>query len=183
MKVLIIPNVLTHYSPVLLFNTPWKHQKTFRFSDVFRGYRKVTPGCNGLKAKLSTLLRVWLKNEWKNCQFQGKLLLWTSDGRIHSLDDNKKSNYFKNKLSQWTQPRNRKNYTRLVLWFRSFSVMFYLFVCTIFDTRSQISGNASLIRKIVIQVRLIFLNQKIFFLLLFPSIEMISITDNSSFIC
>ena len=23
---------LTHYSPVLLFYTPWKHQKTFRFS-------------------------------------------------------------------------------------------------------------------------------------------------------
>ena len=40
--------VLTHYSPVLPFYTPWKHQKTFRFSDVFRGYRKATPGCNGL---------------------------------------------------------------------------------------------------------------------------------------
>ena len=32
---------LTHYSPVLLFDTPWKDQKTFR------GYRKATPGCNG----------------------------------------------------------------------------------------------------------------------------------------
>ena len=31
---------LTHYSPVLLFYTPWKHEKTCRFSDVFRGYRK-----------------------------------------------------------------------------------------------------------------------------------------------
>ena len=40
--------LLTHYSPVLLFFTPWIHQKTFRFSDVFRGYRKATPGCNGL---------------------------------------------------------------------------------------------------------------------------------------
>ena len=39
---------LTHYSPVLLFYTPWKHQKIFRFSDVFRGYRKAMPGCNGL---------------------------------------------------------------------------------------------------------------------------------------
>ena len=27
---------LIHYNPVLLFYTPWKHQKTFRFSDVFR---------------------------------------------------------------------------------------------------------------------------------------------------
>ena len=34
-----------------LFYTPWKHQKTFRFS-VFRGYRKATPGCNGLKISL-----------------------------------------------------------------------------------------------------------------------------------
>ena len=38
----------TQYSSELLFYTPSKHQKTFRFSDVFRGYRKATPGCNGL---------------------------------------------------------------------------------------------------------------------------------------
>ena len=42
---------LTHYSPVLLFYIPWKHLKTFRFSDVFRGYRKATTGCNGLNKK------------------------------------------------------------------------------------------------------------------------------------
>ena len=41
-------HILTHYSPVLLSYIPWKHQKTFRFSDVFRGYRKATPGRNGL---------------------------------------------------------------------------------------------------------------------------------------
>ena len=39
---------LTHYSSVLLFYTPWKHQKTFRFSDNFRGYRKLTLSCNRL---------------------------------------------------------------------------------------------------------------------------------------
>ena len=33
---------------MLLFYTPWKHQKTFTFADVFRGYRKATLGCNGL---------------------------------------------------------------------------------------------------------------------------------------
>ena len=32
----------------IAFLYPWKHQKTFMFSDVFRGYRKATPGCNGL---------------------------------------------------------------------------------------------------------------------------------------
>ena len=40
--------VLTHYSPVLLFYMHWKYQNTFRFSDVFRGYRKATPGFNWL---------------------------------------------------------------------------------------------------------------------------------------
>ena len=39
---------LTDCSPLLLFYTPWKHQKIFRLSDIFRGYRKGTPGCNGL---------------------------------------------------------------------------------------------------------------------------------------
>ena len=33
---------------MLLFYTPGKHQKTFRFSDVFKWYGKATPGCNGL---------------------------------------------------------------------------------------------------------------------------------------
>ena len=41
---------LTHYSPVLLICTPWKDHKTYRFSDVFRGYRWAPPGCNGLAA-------------------------------------------------------------------------------------------------------------------------------------
>ena len=39
---------LTHYSLVLLFYTPWKHQETFWFSGIFMGYRKATPDCNGL---------------------------------------------------------------------------------------------------------------------------------------
>ena len=46
---------LTLYRPMLLFHAPRKHQKTFRFSDVFGGYRKATPGCNGLSNILSTL--------------------------------------------------------------------------------------------------------------------------------
>ena len=33
---------------MLLLYTPWKHQKTLKFSDVFRGYTKATPRCNGL---------------------------------------------------------------------------------------------------------------------------------------
>ena len=30
------------------FSTPWKHQKTLWFSDVFKGYRKGALGTNGL---------------------------------------------------------------------------------------------------------------------------------------
>ena len=38
---------LTHCSPVLLFYIPWKHKKTERFSDVFRGYGKAKPAVMG----------------------------------------------------------------------------------------------------------------------------------------
>ena len=34
-----ITRALTHYNSVLLTYIPWKHQKTFRFFDVFRGNR------------------------------------------------------------------------------------------------------------------------------------------------
>ena len=46
--------VLTHYNLVLLFCTPWKHQKTY----VFRGYRKATLGCKGLNWTLLTLIHI-----------------------------------------------------------------------------------------------------------------------------
>ena len=46
---------LTYYSPVLLFYTTRKYQKTLRCSDVFRGSRKTTPGCNGLKLEMHAL--------------------------------------------------------------------------------------------------------------------------------
>ena len=34
------------------FLYPLKHQKTIRFSNVFWGYRKKTPGCNGLSREI-----------------------------------------------------------------------------------------------------------------------------------
>ena len=40
--------ILTCFSPVLQCYTPWKHQKTWRFSGVFRGYSNATLGWNGL---------------------------------------------------------------------------------------------------------------------------------------
>ena len=39
---------LTHFQPMFHFYTPWKHHKTFRFPDVFRGYRIGTLVKNGL---------------------------------------------------------------------------------------------------------------------------------------
>ena len=39
---------LTHLFPMYPFSTPWKHQKTVRFSDVFRGKRRGTLETNGL---------------------------------------------------------------------------------------------------------------------------------------
>ena len=35
---------LPHFSPVFHFYAPWKQQKTFWFSDVFRGYKNRTLG-------------------------------------------------------------------------------------------------------------------------------------------
>ena len=56
-------DMLTHYSPVLLFYIPWKHQKTIRFSDVSRGYRKAKLACNGLIQSIISVndLTVFLK--------------------------------------------------------------------------------------------------------------------------
>ena len=39
---------LTHLFPMHLFFIPWKHQKTLRFPDVFREYRKRALRINGL---------------------------------------------------------------------------------------------------------------------------------------
>ena len=39
---------LTYSFPMHTFSTPWKHQKTVRFSEVFRGYRKGALITNGL---------------------------------------------------------------------------------------------------------------------------------------
>ena len=38
---------------MLLFYTPWKHQKSFRFLNIFRGYRKATTDSNGLNGHVA----------------------------------------------------------------------------------------------------------------------------------
>ena len=54
-----LPNSLTHLFPMHPFSTAWKHQKTLRFSDVFRGQRKSALGTNGLR-KNCLLVLSWL---------------------------------------------------------------------------------------------------------------------------
>ena len=47
--------VTTHLFPTHLLSTPWKHQNTLRFSDVFRGWRRGLLGTNELtKVKYQT---------------------------------------------------------------------------------------------------------------------------------
>ena len=43
-----LENRLTHSFLMHPFSTPWKHQKTLRFSDIFRGQKKGALGTNGL---------------------------------------------------------------------------------------------------------------------------------------
>ena len=45
--------VLTRLFPMHPFSTPWKHQKTVRFSDIFRGWRKGALRTNGLIERYS----------------------------------------------------------------------------------------------------------------------------------
>ena len=60
---------LTHYSLVLHFYTPWKYQKTWGFFDIFRVYRKATPGCNVLIIKR----RIYC---WKSLKFIEGFFSW-----------------------------------------------------------------------------------------------------------
>ena len=45
---MIVRLILTQFSPMHPFFTPWKHQKTLQFSNVFTGERKGALGTNGL---------------------------------------------------------------------------------------------------------------------------------------
>ena len=44
-----LQSFLTHSFPIHPFSSTWKHQKTLRFFDVFRGWGKGALGPNGLK--------------------------------------------------------------------------------------------------------------------------------------
>ena len=47
---------LTHFVPLIFFDTPWKHQKARGFFDVFRGYQKRSVIRNGLITVLKKII-------------------------------------------------------------------------------------------------------------------------------
>ena len=47
---------LTYSLPIHPSSTPWKHQKTLQFFDVFRGLRKGSLGTNGLMTEVELIL-------------------------------------------------------------------------------------------------------------------------------
>ena len=47
-KVIFFAKPITHFIPLVSFYTPWKHQETESFSDIFRGYRMRPVAWNGL---------------------------------------------------------------------------------------------------------------------------------------
>ena len=57
-----IYTLLRHLFPMLHFYAPWKHKRIVRFSRVFKGYRNVTLGTNGLYCQL-----MQNKSRKKNC--------------------------------------------------------------------------------------------------------------------
>ena len=47
-----------------LFSTPWKHQETLLFFDVFRGHRKSALGTNGLRKLFIDSYFIYLFTDW-----------------------------------------------------------------------------------------------------------------------
>ena len=47
-----LAQLLNPLQPFVAFLYPLRTSETFRFSNVFGGYRKATPGCNGLTSRL-----------------------------------------------------------------------------------------------------------------------------------
>ena len=64
---------LTHLMPLISFDTPWKHQKTF----VFRGYQKRWVAWNGLKKPVTWNELKWIVLVCVNKGKSKEILLWS----------------------------------------------------------------------------------------------------------
>ena len=98
--------------PGVAFIYPWKPQKIFRFSGVFRRYRKATPGCNGLSdilcncscipffdyfwwyiQKIYNLFQYWSSIHFVyyiNSLIKKVAYIWHQNGRIQIVNPEKK---------------------------------------------------------------------------------------------
>ena len=74
--------LLTHLSPMHPFSTPWKHQKTSRFFNVFREWRKGSLETNGLN-KLTVPDNFFLL--WKSWLFGKALFGWQRVISLHCI--------------------------------------------------------------------------------------------------
>ena len=86
---------LTHSFPIHPFLTPWKHQKTFRFSDVFRRERKGALGTNRLSkmSKLNDSLHKNVQRDWWCLTCKRNTLIWKN--KQLQLDFLLKQDWFK----------------------------------------------------------------------------------------
>ena len=130
--------VLTHSFPMHPFSTSWKHQKTLRFPDVFRGQRKSILESNGLNYSTDEFFHtskvgIYAKNSRRLAKEKlifdyvmriSKCSLWSVCGEIHCLLSCRGNHLpFPWKLKFlftsstttlllyriWTPPRQRKN--------------------------------------------------------------------------
>ena len=88
---------LNPLQPGVAYYNPLKHQKTFRFSDVFRGYRKTTPVCNGLKpSKNQKFSEVFTMFRTKSVAWNGLTSLLSWQFQMQSTNAVLQNTYTKN---------------------------------------------------------------------------------------
>ena len=104
---------LTHYNPL----------KTFRFSNVFRSYRKATPGCNGLMWQRFERNFSLLIFSWGWCyQLMESSTVWYSSSTLVGQRKFLKIIYIEqveiSPLSRSANKRNLKHFPTAISWLK-----------------------------------------------------------------
>ena len=142
---------LTYYSLVLLFYTPWK-QKAFRLSDVFRGNRKATPGCNGLMVEKVFQRTVHLQS-WGNRVSNDKLTQYQKPQLHIGLSELRKL-CLNLRSQRWSEKSRNiaKHFNAILLMEPCVCILFHLLVssgCTTSVTYMRCSDQRSFIVSII----------------------------------
>ena len=118
------------------FSTPWIHQKTIRFSDVFRGSGKDTLGTNGLRYSVTLMLNVHstMHKKWS-------FPLWISSVNVTKFAGNLLKKLLKNLLNLLNKYLT-KNFIVCAVQFGTFqlSIAFYIEMSHLNCCRSQMTG-------------------------------------------